>query len=149
MKRLRRRQFDPVITKRTIDPVLGPFTALYRLFLKRGTNKAVGAISRALFKPPQRRQGPDPRPLWLVVGTPSAFGPERTDSLLKWTSIHIFAILLYYYTCLCTTFLWPLHFGWLLVLSLYKGGYLQISNACPFDYTAVAVVGRFGTRKQI
>ena len=22
------------------------------------------------------RQGPDPRPLWLLVGTPSAFGPE-------------------------------------------------------------------------
>ena len=31
---------------------------------------------RALSKPPQRRQGPDPRPLWLLVGTPSAFGPE-------------------------------------------------------------------------
>ena len=30
----------------------------------------------ALSKPPQRRQGPDPRPLWLLVGTPSAFGPE-------------------------------------------------------------------------
>ena len=40
------------------------------------TNKAVGTIWRALSKPPQRRQGPDPRPLWLLVGTPSAFGPE-------------------------------------------------------------------------
>ena len=39
-------------------------------------NKAVGTIWRALSKPPQRRQGPDPRPLWLLVGTPSAFGPE-------------------------------------------------------------------------
>ena len=25
---------------------------------------------------------------------------------------------LYYFTCLCATFLWPLHFGWLFVLSL-------------------------------
>ena len=29
-----------------------------------------------LSKPPQRRQGPDPRPLWLLIGTSSAFGPE-------------------------------------------------------------------------
>ena len=69
---------DPAIIERTIGLVLGPFTALYRSFLKRCTltNKAVGTIWRALSKPPQRRQGPDPRPLWLLVGTPSAFGPE-------------------------------------------------------------------------
>ena len=36
----------------------------------------VGTIWRTLSKPHQRRQGPDPRPLWLLVGTPSAFGPE-------------------------------------------------------------------------
>ena len=78
VKRLRRCQYDPAIIERTIGLVLGPFTALYRSFLKRCTltNKAVGTIWRALSKPPQRRQGPDPRPLWLLVGTPSAFGPE-------------------------------------------------------------------------
>ena len=78
VKRLRRRQYDPALIERTIGLVLGPFTALYRSFLKRCTltNKAVGTIWRALSKPPQRRQGPDPRPLWLLVGTPSAFGPE-------------------------------------------------------------------------
>ena len=78
VKRLRRRQYDPVIIERTICLVLGPFTALYRSFLKRCTltNKAVRTIWRALTKPPQRRQGPDPRPLWLLVGTPSAFGTE-------------------------------------------------------------------------
>ena len=78
VKRLRRRQYDPEIIEKTIGLVLGPFTALYRSFLKRCTltNKAVGTIWRALSKPPQRRQGPDPRPLWLLVGTPSAFGPE-------------------------------------------------------------------------
>ena len=78
VKRLRRRQYDPVIIERTIGLVLGPFTALYRSFLKRCTltNKAIGTIWRALSKPPQRRQGPDPRPLWLLVGTASAFGHE-------------------------------------------------------------------------
>ena len=77
VKRLRRRQYDPAIIERTISLVPGPFTALYISFLRRCTltNKAVGTIWRALSKPPQRLQGPDPRPLWLLVGTPSAFGP--------------------------------------------------------------------------
>ena len=58
VKRLRRRQYDPVIIEKTIGLVLGPFTALYRSFLKRCTltSKAVGTIWRALSKPPQRRQ---------------------------------------------------------------------------------------------
>ena len=78
VKRLRSRHYDPVIIERTIGLVLGPFIACYRSFLKRCTltNKAVWTIWRALSKPPQRRQGPDPRPLWLLVGTPSVFGPE-------------------------------------------------------------------------
>ena len=67
VKRLWRRQYDLVIIERTIGLVIGPFTALYRSFLNRCTltNKAVGTIWRALFKPPHWRQGPDPRPLWL------------------------------------------------------------------------------------
>ena len=60
VKRIRRRQYDPVIIERTIGLVRGPFATLYRSFLKRCTltNKAVGTIWRALYKPPQRRQGP-------------------------------------------------------------------------------------------
>ena len=44
VKRLRRRQYDPLIIERTIGLVLGPCTALYRPFLKHCnlTNKAVG-----------------------------------------------------------------------------------------------------------
>ena len=78
VKRLRRRQYDPLIIERTICLVLGPFTALSRPFLKHYTltNKAAGTIRRALSKPPQRRQCPDLRPLWLLVGTPSAIRPE-------------------------------------------------------------------------
>ena len=82
VKRLRRRQYDPAIIERTIGLVLGPFTALYRSFQKRCTltNKAVGTIWRTFSKPPQRRQGPDPRPFWLLIGTPSAFGRARVQT---------------------------------------------------------------------
>ena len=60
VKRLRRRQYDPLITERTIGLVLGPSTTLYGPFLKHCTltSKAVGTLWRALSKPPQRRQGP-------------------------------------------------------------------------------------------
>ena len=46
VKRLRRRQYDPVFIERTKGLVLGPFTAVCRSFLKRRTltNKAVGII---------------------------------------------------------------------------------------------------------
>ena len=59
VKRLRRRQYDPVIIERTIGLVLGPSTALYEPFLKHCTltNKAVGTIWRALSKPPQEATG--------------------------------------------------------------------------------------------
>ena len=81
-KRLRRRQYDPLIIETTIGLVLGPCTALCSLFLKHCTltNKAVGTIWPALSKPPQRRQGPDLRPLWLLVWTPSAIRPELAFS---------------------------------------------------------------------
>ena len=62
------------------------------------TNKAVGTLSRDLSKPPQRGQGPDPRPLSLLVGTPLILGPalasRRVDHSLLWrTSLYIFDIL--------------------------------------------------------
>ena len=101
VKQLRRRQYDQLIIETTIGLVLGPCTALCRLFLKHCTltNKAVGTIWRALSKPPQRRQGPDLGPLWLLVGTPSAIRPElafsRAEHSLPYSdvTIYIFAIL--------------------------------------------------------
>ena len=86
VKRLRRRKYDQVIIERTICLVLGPSTALYRSFRKDciRTNKAVGNVWRVLSKPPQRRQGPDPSPLWLLVGTPLVLGQR---SLPDWRSI--------------------------------------------------------------
>ena len=100
VKRLRRRQYDPMIIERTIGLVLGPWSGLYRPFLKHCilTKKAVETIWRALSKPPQRRQGPDLRPLWLLVGTPSAIRPElafsRAEHSLPYSdvTIYIFAI---------------------------------------------------------
>ena len=73
----------------------------------------------------------------LLVGTPTAFGPElefrmriAQPSLI---GVHVY----FWYTiilllCLCTTFLWPLCFGWLLVLSLHKEDYLQIFKCVSF-----------------
>ena len=82
VKRRQRRQYDPLTIERTIGLVLGPCTTLYRLFLKHCTltNKADGTLWRALSKPPQRRQCPDLRPFWLLVGTPSAIRPELAFS---------------------------------------------------------------------
>ena len=37
VKRLRRRQYDPLVIERTVSLVLGPYTALYRPFLKHCT----------------------------------------------------------------------------------------------------------------
>ena len=142
VKRLRRRQYDPLIIKRTIGLVLGPSTALYRPFLKHCTltNKAVGTIWRALSKPHQRRQGPNLRPLWLLVGTPSAIRPERTFSraehslpYLEFRCQHIyFCYIVFIIYALRYRFLWPLPLGWLLVCCLHKEVYLQMFQRVSF-----------------
>ena len=141
-KRLRRRKYDSLIIERTICLVLGPSTALYRSFLKRCTltNKAVGTIWRASSKHPQRRQGPDPRPIWLLVGTPSVVGPELAYRLhvaqptLMYVPRYFWYITYFIHVCVpqCKTFLWPHRFGWMLVLNLYKEDYLQIFKYVSF-----------------
>ena len=127
VKRLRRQKYDPDIIERTIGFVLGLSMVLYLSSLKQCTltNKAVGTIWHTLSKPPQRRHSPYPRPLWLLVGIPSAFGPELAYRLSVAPPRYFWynSILL---ICLCITFLWPLRFCWLLVLSLYKEDYLRI-----------------------
>ena len=40
--------------------------------------------------------------------------------------------------------LWPLHFGFLLVLNLNKEDYLQIFKCVSFNHTAVVVNGKVG-----
>ena len=110
--------------------------------------QAVGTIWRALSKPPQRRQGPDPRPLWLLVGTPSAFGPELAYRLRVARALFDgcpYIFLIYYYI---TIYVCVIHFYYLSALVccwssvsirtiIYK-----FLNVCPFDYMAVAVSGK-------
>ena len=96
VKRLRRRQYDPLIIERTIGIALSPSTALYWPFLMHWTltNKAVGTIWRASSKPPHRRQGPDLRSLWLLVGTPSAIRPglafRQAEHSLSYSDVAIY-----------------------------------------------------------
>ena len=136
VKHLRRRQYDPLIIERSlrtiIGLVLGPCTALYRPFLKHCTltNKAVGTIWRALSKPPQRRQGPDLRPLWLLVGTPSAIRPElafsRAEHSLSYldVTIYIFCYIIFIIYALLVSIFMTSPNG-VAVGCLYKEVYLQ------------------------
>ena len=105
VKRLRRRQYDPLIIERTIGLVRGPSTAVYGPFLKHCTltNKAIGTIWQALSKPPQRRQGSDLRPLWLLVGTQpsdlSSLSAGRRIACPIRMSLYIFLPYHIYYLC--------------------------------------------------
>ena len=154
IKRLRRREYNPLIIKRTIGLLLGHSTALYRPILQHCTltNKAVWTIWRALSKPRQRRQGPDLRPLWLLVGTPSAI---RLMSLTDGRSIACpIRMPLYIYFCL-----YKIYHLWFTCIDFYDlsalGGcwfvvYItNFLNVCPFDYTAVAGSGEVGPVNQV
>ena len=160
VKRLRRRQYDPVIIERTIGLVLGPCTTLYRPFSKHCTltNKAVGTIWRALSKPSQSRQDPDLRPLWLLVGTPSAIRPElafsRSEHSLSYSDVtlHIFAISYLssmLYVNYVYRFLWPLRLGGCWFDVYIRRFIYKFLNVCPFDYTVVAGSGKVGPVNQV
>ena len=131
--------------------MLGSSTALDISFLAHCTltNKAVVIIWQDLSKPHQRRQRPDPRPLWLLVGTPLVLGPElassRAENSHSGGCLYIFLIYCFYHlTCLCNNFYglsallgcWPLAF---IMRTNYK-----FLNVCPFEYTAIAVSGKVG-----
>ena len=121
------------------------FTALCRSFLKRCTmaNKAIGTKWRDLSNPPQRRQGPDLCPLWLVVGTPSAVGPELAYSLhvaqptLMDVPIFCWYTLILLYMFVYHIFMTALVGCW----SSIRRIIYTFLNVCPFDYMAVAVSG--------
>ena len=130
--------------------VLGPSTALYRSFLEHCTltNKAVGTIWRDLFKPPQRRQGPDPRPLWLLVGTPLVLGPElasrRAEHSHSGGCHYIFLIYCFLSPYMCNNF-----YGLSTSVGCWSSAFTRRTiykflNVCPFDYTAFAVSGKVG-----
>ena len=103
----------------------------------------------------QRRQGPDLRPLWLLVGTPSAIRPElafsRAEHSLRYSdvTIYIFVILYLSYMLYVYRFVWPLRLGWLSVVVYIRRFIYKFSNVCPFDYTAVAGNGKVGPVNQV
>ena len=69
-------------TSKNIWKVLFKFRSNSQLLSKFGDISFQEYVTKEIYHPvfhgdlPQRRQGPDPRTLWLLVGTPSAFGPE-------------------------------------------------------------------------
>ena len=91
-----------------------------------------------LSKPPQRRQGPDLCPLWLLVGTPSAIIPElafsRAEHNQPYSDVAKYIFDIYYSLTMLFVywFLLPLRLVWLLVCCLYKEVYLQIFKCVSF-----------------
>ena len=83
VKRFWRRHYDPVMIEKTIVLVLGPSSALYRLFIKHCTltHNSVDTIWPVLPKPPKSSQGPGRRPLLLLVGSPLVI---RLELILRW-----------------------------------------------------------------
>ena len=151
-KRIRRRKYDPLIIEWTIGLVLGPSIVLYRSFLEHCTltNKAMGTIWREVLKPSQRRQGPDPRPLWLLVGTPLDLGPElasrRAEHSHSGGCLNIFSISCFYdLTYLCNNFydLSVLVGCWSSAF-IRRNFFYKFLIVCPFDYTAFGVSGKVG-----
>ena len=88
--------------------------------------------------PPQRRQGPDLCPLWLLVGTPSAIIPElafsRAEHSRPYSDVAKYIFDIYYLLTMLFVywFLLPLCLVWLLVCCLYKEVYLQIFKCVSF-----------------
>ena len=113
------------------------------------TNKAMGTIWRDLSKPPQRREDPDPRPLWLLVGTPWILGPElfsrRAEHSLLWRmSLYILIYCFYHLTCLCNNL-----YGLSALVGCWSSASIRriiyiFINGYPFDYTAFKVSGKVG-----
>ena len=134
-----------------------PSSALYRSFLQHCTltNKAMGTIWRALCKPPQRRQGPDPYLLWLLIEIPSALRPMLPS---RWADYSLFWRMSW---CIFDTLtilialndsvmiLWPLCCDWMLALGLYKEYYFQILKCMSFWLRIFCVNGKVCIPKNV
>ena len=141
------------IIERTIDVVLDllkPSKALSISLLEHCTltNKAMSTIWQNLSKLPWRGKDIDPRPLWLLVGTPSALvlSPLSDGWSIAYLLGCLFIFLIHYFQRLRCLYYGshglPLCFSWLLILGLYKEGYIQKVNVCAFDCTAFALSGK-------
>ena len=66
--------------------VIGPSAALYIFFVESCTltNKVIGIKWQDLYKLPQKRQDPYPRPILLLVGVPLVLGSEFAYSWMEY-----------------------------------------------------------------
>ena len=135
--------------------VIGIFTPLYKsvswgvtlwLIRRRDFMTDLAFTSKMRF-------GSDPRPIWVLFGTPSTL--YMRSSLSVWWStaycngchyifLNILFILLLLFILLCTAYLWHIRFGWLLVRGLYKE---NLSQMCVFMLAQLLwLVRRLGYR---
>ena len=157
VKRLRRRQYDPLTIERTIGLVLGPSTALYGPFLKHCTltNKGVGTLWRAFSKPPQRRQVLISSP--LIVSRDSfshqtwaRFQPGGAEPALFGCHYIFFCYIIFIIYALRVSIFMTFPLGWLLVCFSYIRRFIyKFLYVCPFDYRAVAGSGKVGPVNQV
>ena len=151
VKRLWRRQYDPLIIERTIGLVFGPSTALYRPFLKHCT--LTNTLRRGLYDRPCPKLLRGDKilffnHLWLLAETPSAIRPElasrRVEHSPLYSDVTIFIFDFLY--------LLPMLFVYRFYdLSAWCGCWFVVYirrfiynflNVCPFDYMAVAGSGK-------
>ena len=114
------------------------------------SNNAVGTIWRDMSKPPQRRQGPYPRPLWLVVGTPLARARIYTGRAKP--TLAVVFIYFFWYTVFITLDVCVMIFmasSLLLAVVLYKEDYWQIFKCVLFITQFLRSLGRLGSRTPV
>ena len=129
-------------------PPFGPYKKCIRFIYNMGSKLISFFYKNELFYPLfVLFQGPDPRPLWLLVRTPSDFGPELACRLrvAQPTLVDVPIFLIYFYI---TIYVCVPHFY---DLSAFVGCWSSVSirriiykflNVRPFDCTAVAVSGK-------
>ena len=108
------------------------------------TNKAVWTLRRVFSIPPQRRQGLDPRPIWLLVETTSALWPEIEYRLRKahhtlmdvtryfWYSIYIsiYVSVLHFYDLSALVCCWYLVSIWRIIYIFFKCAFFWLYSFC-------------------
>ena len=118
------------------------------------TNKAVGTLWQDLSKPLQRRQGPYPRPLWLLVETPLVLGPEfasrRAEHNHSGGYLYIFLIYCFYHlTCLYYNF-----YDLFVLVGCWSSAFIRRIIYKFWMYALLItlllrLVGRLGSRKPV
>ena len=96
-------------------------------------------------------QGPDLRPLWLLVGTCSLSAGRNIACPFR-MSLYIFLLYYIYHLCFtCIDFYDLFAWGgfWFVVYTCIRRFIYNFLNVCPFDYTAVAGNGKVWPINQV